>query len=68
MTNHTEPEAGAHPAENEASLTIEQASDLVGDDIAYWLNNPFMDRDAIASKVCWWITKARAIPAEGSAS
>lgn len=42
------------------SLTIDQASDLVGDDIAYWLNNPFMDRESIAAKVCWWISRAAA--------
>ncbi len=41
-----------------AELTLAEASDLVGDDIAYWLNNPFVDREAIAQKVCWWIARA----------
>jgi hypothetical protein len=45
------------------AMTLDEASDLVGDDIAYWLNNPFMDRAAIAAKVCWWIERA-ANPAE----
>jgi hypothetical protein len=51
-----------HTAENDAALTLDQASEIVGDDIAYWLNNPFMDREAIAQKVCWWIARARVIP------
>jgi hypothetical protein len=53
---------------NVAPLTLAEASDLVGDDIAYWLNNPFVASDFIAGKVCWWITKAaaRAIPPEVS--
>ena len=47
MTNDTE------------TLTLAEASALVGDDIGYWLSNPFMDADAIAQKVCWWITRAQ---------
>jgi hypothetical protein len=43
-------------------LTLDQASEIVGDDIAYWLNNPFMDREAIAQKVCYWISQACVIP------
>lgn len=39
-------------------FSIEQASELVGDDITYWLENPFMSPDLIAEKVRWWITKA----------
>jgi len=50
-------------AAKDAPLTVEQASKLVGDDIAYWLGNPFMDRDAITAKVCWWITQARILTA-----
>lgn len=39
-------------------LTTEQASALVGDDIAYHLHNPFMTPELIEQKVCWWITRA----------
>lgn len=46
--------------EKDASLTVEQASELVGDDIAYWLSNPFMTPDMLAEKVAWWVTRARA--------
>jgi hypothetical protein len=42
----------------EQILTTEEASDLVKDDIAFWMNNPFMDREALTQKVCWWITAA----------
>lgn len=42
----------------EQILTIDEASDLVKDDIAYWMNNPFVDREALTQKVCWWITTA----------
>lgn len=42
----------------EAILTIEEASNLVKDDIAWWMSNPFMDRDALTQKVCWWVTSA----------
>jgi hypothetical protein len=43
--------------ENEI-LTPAEVSELVGDDVAYWMQNPFMDRDALTAKVCWWITLA----------
>lgn len=39
-------------------LTIEEASDLVQDDIMFWLNNPFMTPELLAEKVCWWMKKA----------
>lgn len=46
-------------------MNLDEASDLVRDDIAYWLNNPFMDHDAISEKVCWWISQAYALGREG---
>jgi hypothetical protein len=43
----------------ERDLTIDEASELVNDDIAYWLlENPFMTPDLIAAKVCYWVTIA----------
>ncbi len=51
----------------QVDLTLDQASDLVGDDIGYWLNNPFMDREAIAQKICWWITRASSKGRQGDA-
>lgn len=51
--------------EKDASLTVEQASELVCDDIAYWLSNPFMTPDMLAEKVAWWITRARTLSPEG---
>ena len=39
-------------------LTVEQASALVGDDIAYWLGNKFMSPEMLAEKVAWWMSAA----------
>jgi hypothetical protein len=39
-------------------MTLDEASALVGDDIGYWLSNPFLDRAAVEAKVCWWIERA----------
>jgi hypothetical protein len=40
-------------------LTVAQATELVQDGIAYWLGNPFMDADALAQKVCFWLDTVR---------
>lgn len=45
-------------AEKAESLTVEQASEIVGDDIAFWLSNPFMTPEMQIEKVCWWISRA----------
>ncbi len=45
-------------AEADPTLTLDEVSALVGDDVAYWLSNPFLPPDAVAKKVCWWITRA----------
>ena len=42
-----------------SALTIAEANELVGDDIAYWLGNPFMTPELLAEKVCWWLATAR---------
>lgn len=55
MSTPPESDTSRHPA---PLLTLEEASDLVGDDIAYWLRNPFMDPASIEAKVCWWIARA----------
>lgn len=45
-------------------LTEDEANALVGDEIAYWLGNPFMDRELLAAKVRWWLSiAARRAPA-----
>jgi hypothetical protein len=41
-----------------SDLTIAEANEFVGDDIAYWLGNPFMSPDLLAAKVCHWLTIA----------
>lgn len=43
-----------------ADLTLEELSALVGDDVEFWLGNPFAARDDIAAKVCRWASKVRA--------
>lgn len=43
---------------SEELLSIADIDALTGDDIAYWLNNPFVDRDSIAGKVRFWVTKS----------
>lgn len=54
-----------HQSQAEWSLTVKQASELVGDDIAFWLGNPFMTPDMLAEKVAWWVSRARSLPPEG---
>jgi hypothetical protein len=43
---------------------LAKAGDLVGDDIAYWLGNPFVTPDLLGDKVCWWIERARQAAAD----
>lgn len=43
-------------------LAVEQASELVGDDITYWLSNQFMTPDMLGEKVAWWISRALTTP------
>lgn len=40
-------------------LTVEQANELVGEDIMYHLENPFIPPDLIAQKVCFWLAAVR---------
>lgn len=51
----------------EQPLTVEQANEIVGDDILYWLTNRFMTPEMLAEKVCWWIGAALSTP-PGSSS
>lgn len=39
-------------------LTNAELNEITGDDVAYWLSNPFMDRERLGEKVRWWITVA----------
>lgn len=55
MSNELKPEI-------DQDLTIEQASELVGDDIAYWLSSQFMTPEMLAQKAAWWIGRARSLP------
>ena len=57
----TDCDCPCHATEKEPSLTVEEASELVGDDIAYWLANPFMTPDMLAEKAAWWISRARVL-------
>ena len=41
-------------------LTPAEASAIVGDDIEYWLGNPFMTPALLAEKAAWWVAAARA--------
>lgn len=41
-------------------MTPAEVSVLVGDDIDYWLGNPFMAPELLAEKVAWWVTRALA--------
>lgn len=52
-------------------LSLDEVNEVVGDDVTYWINNPFMDREALTEKVRWWITQAarnQSIPPGISAS
>jgi hypothetical protein len=35
---------------------------LTGDDIGYWIRNPFMTPDLLVEKVCFWVSAA--LPAD----
>jgi hypothetical protein len=39
-------------------LSIADIEALTGDDIAYWLNNPFVSRGYIVGKIRFWVTKS----------
>lgn len=39
-------------------LTIEEIEALTGDDVTYWITNPFVDRESLVEKVRWWVTVA----------
>jgi hypothetical protein len=39
-------------------LTAAEVNALTGDDIAYWINNPFVTNDMLVEKVRYWITTA----------
>jgi len=44
------------------ALTLAEANSVVGDDIAYWVDNPFMPPELVVEKVCWWVTRAMQAP------
>ena len=49
----------------EKILTVDQVNEITGDDITYWLGNPFLTPDMLIAKVCWWMTQAAAlVPSE----
>lgn len=45
-------------ADDDRTLDEDQVRDLLGDDVRYWIENPFMPPDLIVEKVCWWVTVA----------
>lgn len=49
-------------------LSTEEVNTLTGDDITYWLSNPFMTPDLLAEKVRWWVTTATQAVLAGVAS
>lgn len=38
-------------------LRLEEADALVGDDIAYWMSNPFLDGEMRTAKVLFWLNQ-----------
>lgn len=52
-------EAGRLTDADRDVLTPQKVSALVGDDIEYWLGNPFMDSGLLVRKVCSWVVRAR---------
>lgn len=44
--------------------TVDEWTEALGDDIAYWMGNPFLDADLRASKVAYWLNKAASLPGE----
>lgn len=44
----------------ERTMTRDEIEALVGDDLAYWLTNPFVDIESIEVKVRWWVSRAAA--------
>lgn len=43
-------------------LSPAEVSALVGDDIEFWLANPFMDPEMLVGKVCFWVSRALTSP------
>jgi hypothetical protein len=43
---------------NDDLMSIADIDALTGDDIIFWLNNPFIARDYIAGKIRFWVTKS----------
>jgi hypothetical protein len=43
------------------AMTIEDAGRLLGDDIEYWMSNPFMSPEMRTEKVLWWLTRMREV-------
>jgi hypothetical protein len=43
---------------NDDMLTLDEIEALIGDDVGYWMHNPFVDRDMLTEKVRWWVTRA----------
>ena len=41
-----------------SDLTQAEVDALTGDDVAYWLSNPFMTPDLLVEKVRWWVSRA----------
>lgn len=41
--------------------TLEEWNEILGDDILYWMENPFLDGELRTSKVVWWLNKAGAL-------
>lgn len=39
-------------------VTEAEVNALTGDDIRYWLENPFMTPDLLVDKVCFWVGTA----------
>lgn len=40
--------------------TADEWNALLGDDIAYWMGNPFLSPEMRTDKVVWWLNKAAA--------
>jgi hypothetical protein len=43
-----------------SDLSLDAANDLVGDDIDYWMRNPFLTPEMRVEKVLWWLSSATA--------
>ena len=52
--------AGEPPAPQAAALTLEAANELVGDDIEFWMSNPFLTEQMRLDKVLFWLSRISA--------